>query len=400
MKITAIKPYIVYVESRRRNQTLVKIETDDGVYGWGESGLSTRELAVEGAVKHFAEFLVGKDPFQIGRHWQEMYRSQYFEGGRVLTAAMSAIDIALHDLKGKALGVPVYELLGGKQRDFIPCFATVFTGNRRRQEDSSEDRSVEDLIADIRLLVDHDWPCIRVGMLPSDPAWGDNVFEPRQSIARTAEAMIAVRETVGMEPVIGVEYHHRLSVAEAASFCQRMPSGTLDYLEEPIRDETPEAYEVLRQMTDVPFAIGEEFASKWQFLPYIERGITNFARIDVCNVGGLTESMKVAGWSEAHYIDLMPHNPLGPICAAATVHLGAAAPNFAWMEVRLSPTEDLGVYEYDLFPVQPVADGPNFPVPTAPGLGIEVNEELAAQLHFQHSEPPHLRRRDGSVQNW
>jgi hypothetical protein len=134
--------------------------------------------------------------------------------------------------------------------------------------------------------------------------------------------------------MLGIDYHHRLSVAEAASFCQRMPAGTLDFLEEPIRDETPEAYESLRTMTTVPFAIGEEFASKWQFLPYIERGITNYARIDVCNVGGLTESLKVAGWCEAHYIDLMPHNPLGPICTAATVHFAAAAPNFAWLEMR------------------------------------------------------------------
>ncbi|MBZ0293140.1 MAG: mandelate racemase/muconate lactonizing enzyme family protein [Anaerolineae bacterium] len=401
MKITAIKPYIVYVESRKRNQTLVKIETDEGIYGWGESGLAVREFAVEGAIRHYSEFLVGKDPFQIGRLWQEMYRSQYFEGGRVLTAAISAIDIALYDLKGKALGVPVYELLGGKQREYVPCFATVgISMPRRRSGESATTESNDKLIADVRLLVDNDWPAIRVGLAGSDPSYGDDVFEPRESIARTAEAMIAVREAVGLAPVIGVEYHHRLSVAEAASFCQRMPSGTLDFLEEPIRDETPEAYEALRKMTDVPFAIGEEFSSKWQFLPYIERGITNFARIDVCNVGGLTESMKVAGWAEAHYIDLMPHNPLGPICAAATVHLGAAAPNFAWMEVRLSPTESLGVYEHDLFTVQPVADGPNFPLPTAPGLGIEVNEELAASLHYQPSEPPHLRRRDNSVTNW
>src|SRR5690606_25279450 len=107
-----------------RNQLLVKIETDEGVFGWGESGLSGREKAVAGAVDHFAQFLVGKDPMQIGHIWQLLYRSQYFEGGRVLTAAQSAIDIALHDIKGKALGVPVYELLGGKQRDVIPTFAT------------------------------------------------------------------------------------------------------------------------------------------------------------------------------------------------------------------------------------------------------------------------------------
>ncbi len=123
MKITAIKPYPVWVGIR--NQMLVKVETDEGVFGWGESGLSGREKAVAGAVEHYAQFLIGRDPMQIGALWQEMYRSQYFEGGRVLTAAISALDIAFHDIKGKALGVPVYDLLGGKQRDRIPTFATV-----------------------------------------------------------------------------------------------------------------------------------------------------------------------------------------------------------------------------------------------------------------------------------
>ena len=122
MKITAITPYPAWVGIR--NQLLVKVETDEGVFGWGESGLSGREKAVVGAIEHYREFLLGRDPFRIGALWQEMYRSQYFEGGRVLTAAISAIDIALHDIKGKALGVPVHELLGGKQRDHVPTFAT------------------------------------------------------------------------------------------------------------------------------------------------------------------------------------------------------------------------------------------------------------------------------------
>jgi galactonate dehydratase len=113
-----------------------------------------------------------------------------------------------------------------------------------------------------------------------------------------------------------------------------LPPGTLDFLEEPIRDESPEAYAALRQLTPVPFAIGEEFPSKWAFLPYIERGLTNFARVDICNVGGFTEAMKVAGWCEAHYIDMMPHNPLGPISTAAHVHFSAAVPNFSWLEMR------------------------------------------------------------------
>jgi galactonate dehydratase len=218
-------------------------------------------------------------------------------------------------------------------------------------------------------------------------------------VATTAAWLTRLREEIGTEPVLGIDYHHRLSVAEAASFCQRMPRGTLDFLEEPIRDETPEAYEALRRMTDVPFAIGEEFASKWQFLPYVERGITNFARIDVCNVGGLTEAAKVAGWCEAHYIDLMPHNPLGAICSAATAHLAAAVPNFAWMEIRNSPTEQLGFYDPELFPVQPKQDGPRLQIPDAPGLGVEVNEERASRGEFEHGRRWFLRRRDGSITN-
>ena len=122
MRITAIKTYPAWVGTR--NQLLVKVETDEGMYGWGESGLSGREQAVIGALEHYAQFLVGRDPMRPGALWQEMYRSQYFEGGRVLTAAISAIDIALHDISGKALGVPVYQLLGGKQRDRVPSFAT------------------------------------------------------------------------------------------------------------------------------------------------------------------------------------------------------------------------------------------------------------------------------------
>ncbi len=386
MKITEIKSFPVWVG--QRNQLVVKIETDEGIYGWGESGVSGRELAVVGAIKHYREFLIGRDPMCIGALWQEMYRSQYFEGGRVLTAAISAIDIALHDIVAKALDVPVYQLLGGKQRDFVPCFAT--TGAP----------TVEKLIENAKLLISKEWNVIRTTPANRRHTGDGNIFEPRESIAITADWLTQLREAIGSEPVLGIDYHHRLSVAEAASFCQRMPSGTLDFLEEPIRDETPEAYEALRTMVDVPFAIGEEFSSKWVFLPYLERGITNFARIDVCNVGGLTESMKVASMAEAHYIDLMPHNPLGPICTAATIHLAAAVPNFAWLEVRVSPTENTGRYDDEHFPVQPKLEGARFRVPDSPGLGVEFNEELAAKQSFKFWEAPHLRRCDGSYTNW
>ena len=386
MKITGIKTFPVWIG--HRNQCVVKVETDEGIYGLGEAGLSSRELAVAGAIEHYGEFLIGRDPMRLGALWQEMYRSQYFEGGRVLSAAISAIDIALHDIAGKALSVPVYQLLGGKHRDFVPGFAS--TGARTYPE----------LLRNVRLLLDKGWNVIRLGPGYSSDESAAGIFEPRESIALTAEWFSKLRSDVGAAPVLGTDYHHRLSVAEAASFCQRMPSGTLDFLEEPIRDETPDAYAVLRSMVDVPFAIGEEISSKWGFLPYIERGLANFARIDICNVGGFTEAKKVAGWAEAHYIDLMPHDPLGPICTAASVHLAASVPNFAWLEVRSSPTEDLGFDSPEFFPVQLRLEGSRFRVPDTPGLGVEFNEQLAIEQSFKFWEAPHLHRRDGSYTNW
>jgi galactonate dehydratase len=222
------------------------------------------------------------------------------------------------------------------------------------------------------------------------------LFEPRESIANSAEWLIKAREQLGNQAIMGVDYHHRLSPAETASFCQMMPSHTLDFLEEPIRDESPEAYEALRKITDVPFAIGEEFASKWQFLPYIERGITQYARVDICNVGGFTESMKVAGWAEAHYIDLMPHNPLGPICTAASVHLGAAVPNFAWLEINMERAENP---DLNIFTEQVLFEGNGYKVPDKPGLGVEVDESKLTQP-FAFWEAPHPHRADGSHTNW
>jgi galactonate dehydratase len=382
-KIASIEPLLARVGIR--NQLLVKVTTEDGLYGWGESGLSSREGPVAAAIAHFAEFLVGRDSRQIGRIWQETYRSQYFEGGRVLTAAMSAIDIALYDLLGKRLEVPVHQLLGGKQRDEIPTFP------------SCQAPETDDLLAKAKVLVDAGWDCLRIYTGEFD---GDGVFDPRQNLNRAAQQLIALREAVGPELVLGIDLHHRLSIAETADFCNRLPRGTLDFLEEPIRCQTPQAYRTLRGMTTIPFAVGEEFSSKWEAAPYIEEGLTQYMRLDICNIGGFTEAMKVAGWCEQKYIDLMPHNPLGPVCTAATVHMAAAVPNFSWAETRQGPTETLGFHDPDLFPVQIPLEGITYRVPDRPGLGIEVDEEKIRATRPVHVEPPHLSRPDGSVTNW
>ena len=382
MRITAIDCHPVWIG--HRNQLLLKISTDQGVHGWGESGLSGRERAVIGAVDHYRELLIGRDPMQSGALWQELYRGQYFEGGRVLTAAISAIDIALHDIRGKALGVPVYQLLGGRQRDRVPALASTWAAPG------------PEMIAEAQEFVAAGFRAIRLQRGGND----GNPHEPWDAIGETAPWMARAREALGPSVVLGVDFHHRLSLAETASFCQRLPRGTLDFLEEPMRDETPEAYAALRKMTEIPFALGEEFASKWQALPYIERGLANYMRFDVCNIGGFTEAMKVAGWCEAHYVDLMPHNPLGPICTAASIHLAAAVPNFSWLEYNRSKFRPAPQIELDLFPKSPVLEGSFFPVTDTPGIGIEVDEKLLGREEFRYWNPPVLRRQDGSFTNW
>lgn len=381
MKISDIKSFSVW--QHEKNLFIVKVETDEGIHGIGEGGVISRDLAMKGIVDHFRRFLIGQDPMRIGALWQEMYRSSYFEGGRIITGAMSAIDIALYDIMGKKFGVPVYQLLGGAHRDYVPCFATAFTPMG------------PEAIEEGKRLMSEGWNVIRFvqgGHRNSD------IYEPRESIAITAEWMPKIREALGPGPVLGLEYHHRLSVAEAASLCQKLPPGTIDFLEEPIRDECPEAYEQLRTMTDIPFAIGEEFPSKWAFVPYIERGLTNYARVDLCNVGGFTEAMKVAGWCEAHYIDMMPHNPLGPVSTIANVHFGAALPNYSWLEDNRSVI-NADKFDPEIFPGQARLAGPYYPLPTAPGLGIDFNEDAAGD-GFEFYEQPHLHRRDGSKTNW
>lgn len=386
MKIKDIKTFPINVGSG--SQLVVKVETDEDIYGWGASGLSGRELAVVGAIEHFKKFLLGTDAFKMGAHWQNMYRGQYFEGGRVLTAAISAIDIALYDIKGKALGVPVYELLGGKQRDYVECFASVrFT-------------SKEELIEYSKICVNAGWNVLRLAPAEFEANIDKNRFEPTESINILGDWLVELRKEVGKRVIIGIDYHTRLTVPETSFFLNRIPTGTIDFIEEPIRDENPEAYEALRKLVNIPFAIGEEFSSKWQFLPFLERNLTQYARIDVCNVGGLTEAMKVAAIAESHYIDLMPHNPLGPICTAASLHMAAACPNFSWLEEINTPAQKMGTNDEKFYPVQPKLDGTRYEVPKAPGLGVDFNEEYALSHEFKPVEIPRIIRRDGSFTNW
>jgi galactonate dehydratase len=386
MKITGARGYPVKVG--HRNQFIVTIETDEGITGVGEGGISGRELAMQGMLEHFSGFLIGEDPRRIEHLWQTMYRGAYFEGGKITAATLSAVDIALWDILGKSLGVPVYQLLGGASRERVQCFASPGVLNG------------PDCVERARELADSGWRFLRFVPGMGDTGWSDDhddLYEPFESIALAVHWLGEIRRALGSSVELSIDFHHRLSVAEAALFCQRVEPLHLHFVEEPIRAESAEAYRQLRNMTRVPFAIGEEFSSKWAFAPFIEQGLLNYARLDVSNVGGLTEAKKVAGWCEAHYIDVMAHNPLGPVTTAATIHLGAAIPNFAQLEYqhRLA-----AAYPPDLFPVMPALDGDCFPLPTAPGLGVEFDPQAAEHYAFERWEAPHWKRRDGSYTNW
>ncbi len=403
MKITAVKAFPVRLSYR--NLFIVKVETDAGISGLGEGGMAGRELAMGGLLDHFRGFLVGMDPRRIEHIWQRMYRSQYFEGGKIEGAVIAAVDIALWDILGQALGVPVYQLLGGACRDRVPCFASVegaLTGPA--------------CVEGARDLVARGWRRLRLfpGMPDSAATAGDGainqspdgvvpepadatIYEPMESLQLAAHWIREVRQAVGPEVGLSIDFHHRLSVAEAALFCQQIADIHLMFLEEPIRAQSPKAYQQLRAMTPIPFAVGEECSSKWEFLPFIEEGLLNFARVDLSNVGGLTEARKVAGWCEAHYIDMMPHNPLGPVTTAASIHYGAATNNVAQLEYLHGVAD---CYPRDLFPTLHEIAGDSFPLPTAPGLGVTFDEDVAAAYAFDPWEAPHWRRRDGAVTNW
>lgn len=386
MKIAAVRGYPVKVGIR--NQFIVTVETDEGIVGVGEGGISGRELAMQGMLEHLASFLVGEDPRRIEHLWQTMYRGAYFEGGKILGATIAAVDIALWDILGKWLGVPVYQLLGGACRQRVQCFATPGVLNG------------PECVERARELADAGWRYMRFVPGMADAGWSGEsgaVYEPFESIEQAVHWLGEMRRALGSRVELSIDFHHRLSVAEAAVFCQRVEPLHLQFVEEPIRAESAEAYRQLRAMTRVPFAIGEEFSSKWAFVPFVEGGLLNYARIDVSNVGGLTEAKKVAGWCEAHYIDVMPHNPLGPVTTAATIHLAAALPNFAQLEYQHRLAE---AYPPDLFPLMPALDGDGFPLPDTPGLGVEFNPDAVADHAFEPWEAPHWQRRDGSYTNW
>ena len=385
MKIATIKTFCC--QDAGRKYFIVKVETDAGINGLGEAGIGHWGGAIERAVQHLAEAAVGEDPFATERLWQRLFRGGFFPADRVYGCAISAIDIALWDIKGKALEMPVYKLLGGPVRDKVACYPHVHGAG------------VDDLVASCRAAVAAGWQFVR-WHLPAVAAGSDEragVLDPRRAVAFGTEQVAAVRAAVGDEVGICLDVHTRLDTAHAIDLCQRVAAYRPFFIEDPLRAENPASYRTLARHTDQPIAAGEQWTSKWGFRQVVEEELIRYARIDLCIAGGLTEGLKITHACETHYIDIVPHNPLGPVSAAAGVALCMASANVGVQEMPRAP----GTFATDLFPRQIAWQAGYAWCRDEPGLGVAFDEAAAAANPAPlNGWPPQLRRPDGAFTNW
>ena len=388
MKVTAIKSFQV-AGQKGRGYFIVKVATDAGIYGLGEAGMSLWGGAIEKAVEHLSELVIGQDPFSTERIWQEMYRRSFFPADGVYCSALSAIDIALWDIKGKALDMPLYKLLGGPVRDKVVCYP----------HNQGDDNAA--LVENCLRAVDEGWKFVRwhqpetgTVSLPQGEAVR---LEPVKSIRMAQEQMELVRVAVGPDIQICFDVHTRLDTTHVISLCKELEPYKPFFIEDPIRSENPDSYRKLARHVSLPIAAGEQWTSKWSFRQVIEEELISYARIDVCNVGGLTEALKIAHWCETHYIDLAPHNPLGPVSSAACVALCMASTNVGVQEMPQRP----GTTDTDLFPQHIEWEDGYAYCTDRPGLGVDFDEDLAESRATKLSRfGPKFLRNDGAMTNY
>ena len=388
MKVTQIKSFQT-TSSNGSPYFIVKVETDEGIHGLGEVGIRFWGSAIEKAIEHLSEVVVGQDPFSTERLWQRMFRGAFYPADRVYTCAISAIDIALWDIKAKAVGMPLYKLMGGPVRDKVVCYP------------HTQGRTIEELVQSCKQAVEDGWKFVRWHQPETGGAEGVTEdlgrLEPVESIRVAEEQVGMVREAVGPEIGICYDAHTRLDTTHATTLCRVLEPYNPFFIEDPLRSENPSSYRTLARHVNLPIAAGEQWCSKWGFREVIEEELISYARIDLCIAGGLTEALKITHWCETHYIDIVPHNPLGPVSAAACLALCMASTNVGVQEMPMRP----GSFATDLFPVQiGWKDGYAY-APDSPGLGVELNEELATERRTKlDGWSPQLRRNDGAFTNW
>ena len=367
IRITRLETFLV-----KPRWLFLKIHTDVGLVGLGEPITEGRAKTCAAAVQEIAPYLIGKDPRPVVHHWQAIYRHAFYRGGPILTSALSGIDQALWDIKGKALGVPVYELLGGPTRDRVRVYAHARTPEAVRQKKAEG------------------FTAFKTRPFTGRPA---RFIEPPGFVKLVGDKFAELRDAVGPEADIGIDFHGAISPATAKLLIKVLEPHQPMFVEEPVQCQNVDVMAEIARGTHLPIATGERIFTKWGFREILEKRAAVILQPDLCHAGGITEGRIIAGMAEAYYASIAPHNPLGPISLAAGVQLAASIPNFLCQE-------QVSLGEGYLKRPFVVKDG-YLELPTGPGLGIELDEDaMADKIGHDWTNREEYDAFDGSVMDW
>jgi len=378
MKITNVE--IFHVKPR---WSFLKISTDTGITGWGEAILEGRARTVETAVMEHKDFLIGQDPLRIEYLWQSMYRNTFYRGGVILMSALSGIEQALWDIKGKHYGLPVYEMLGGIYRDKIRIYGHCWGATTEKIINRALVRQKKGFTA-IKILVE-----------PFTANRGVKKYIESQKI-RFRE----IREALGDEMDIAIDFHGRLNPDIAIQVIRAIEEYYPMFVEEACLPENTDAMVKIANSVSASIATGERLVGRWAFRPLFEAGAVSVVQPDLCHAGGIMEVKRIAAMAETYYCRISPHNPLGPISLAANIQLGACTPNFLIAE-HFGMKEEWDIGEGYLEKPFIVEDG-YVKVPDLPGLGICVNEAILEERKYEGDwDSPRLYAEDdGTIVDW
>ena len=365
----------------------LKIETDEGIVGWGEPVIEGRVRSVEAAVHELSEYVIGQDPARINDIWQTLYRGGFYRGGPILMSAISGIDQALWDIKGKALGVPVYQLLGGLVRDKIKAYSWV--GGDRPADVIEGIQKLKGIGFDTFKLNG----CEEMGLI-------DNSRKVDDAVAVVAQ----IREAFGNSIEFGLDFHGRVNAPMAKILIKELEPYRPLFIEEPVLAEQAEYYPRLAAQTHIPIAAGERMFSRFDFKRVLADGGLAIIQPDLSHAGGITECFKIAAMAESYDISLAPHCPLGPIALASCLHLDFVARNAVFQEQSMGIHYNKGAELLDYVVNKEdftMTDGYFYPL-NKPGLGVEINEELVIECSKNAPDwrNPVWRYADGAVAEW
>src|SRR5262245_12036331 len=389
VRITNLKVFgVTYDASSDRPYVFVKLETNSGVVGWGEATLEGKAGAVIACVNDLRDFLIGSDPIQVEHHWQSMYVHSFYRAGPVIGSAISGIDQALWDIRGKILGMPVYKLLGG------PTDSRGVRGYYHVRA-----RTREDLFKLRETAVRDGVTCFKTG--PSVPTF--EWIETHAKIDQAIKSLLQLREILGPDIDIAVDFHAKTSPSVAAVILKEIEPLNLLFVEELCPPENVKAMARIARRSTTPIATGERLIASFGCRELIEMGVVDILQPDINHVGGITALWKIAAMAAASGITMAPHNCEGPIGGLATVAVDAAMPNFLVQEVcsGVQPEAKEKIWEeWHGFPAMRMANG-RFPLLDKPGLGFELSEEALKKYPFAGTRPmPRVFHTDGSVAEW